>query len=300
MTTVSVGAATPRSMGLRLLTTCRPKQWVKNLLVFAAPTAAGVMLRPHVALRCLITVLAMTLTASALYLVNDIADRALDRAHPLKSLRPIAAGHLPVRTASVSAAVLGVLGLSLGAVAGRTVLVVVAVYAASSYAYSVRLKHIPWLEMAIVASGFVLRTLAGAAAARVDASEWFLLVVTAAACFVVAAKRGSEITNAQTKGRPVLATYTQDRLGRLRLGAATTLVTGYTGWALLRPDGASSVLALISAFPIAVVTVRWERLTRVGRTGAPEDVLLSDAWVATGALAWVLTFTATVIETAMR
>jgi decaprenyl-phosphate phosphoribosyltransferase len=280
-----------------LLTATRPKQWVKNALVLAAPAAGGVLLQPSVALGCGLAVAAMTLTSAACYLANDVCDRSLDRLHPTKALRPVASGAVSVSTALVGSALLGGLGLATAAVAGPRVLAVVGTYAVLTLLYAVRLKHVPWLELAVVASGFVLRALAGAAAAGIDASEWFLVVVTSAALVVVAGKRTSELLRDRIQARPALRGYGLRHLRALRWAASFALVAGYAGWAAFRPDPVTTWLAVASLAPLLLVLSRWERNTSFGETGAPEDVLLSDRWVRLGAAAWTAVFLATVLLT---
>lgn len=278
-----------------LLRAARPRQWVKNGLVFAGPAAAGLVLRPEVLLRCLSATVALTLTASGCYLVNDVMDRHLDRAHPRKRLRPVAAGTVSVRLALWAAAVSILLGLGLAAEGGLTVLVVIGVYAAATLVYGLGLKHVAFLEMLVVASGFVLRTLAGVDAARIDASEWFLLVVSAAAAYVVVSKRASEIEQSTHTARPVLRFYNRRRLRVLRVLSAALMISAYGAWALVRPTPLTTALALLSLAPVAVTVVRWSWCADRGLAGAPEDLLVHDVWVRTGALAWTAAFGATVV-----
>lgn len=295
MTAVHDAVGTRPALRRELLRSLRPKQWVKNLLVLFAPAAAGVLLDPRALLQCLLAALAVTSTASACYLVNDLLDRELDRAHPRKRHRPIAAGNVPPTTAVAVALVLLVVGLLLAAAGGSGLLLVVAVYAGVTLAYALVLKAMPWIEMAVVASGFVLRTLAGAAATSVPVSGWFFLVVSAAAVLVVASKRASELQEGGSRTRPVLRAYSEPVLRRLRLGSAAVLVLAYTGWALTRPATVTSVMATLSVVPLVTVVGRWTRQTDRGRTGAPEEVLIGDSVVRFGVLAWGLCFAGTVL-----
>lgn len=278
----------------------RPGQWVKNALVFAAPTAAGVVWRPAVLTACALAALATTAVAGGCYLMNDVQDRHLDRAHPTKRLRPVASGQLPVSVALVGAAVLMVVGLLLAATGPPALLGVVGAYALLTLAYSAGLKAVPWLEVALVAAGFDLRAFAGAAAARVPASGWFLVVVSAAAVLVVVSKRFSERLTAPDPAavRPVLRRYSDRALRKVRLGAAALLVLAYAGWVLTGPGGVSGVLAALSAGPVLAVVVRWSRQTDRGGTGAPERLLVQDRAVRAGLFLWLLTFGASVLTAA--
>jgi decaprenyl-phosphate phosphoribosyltransferase len=174
------------------------------------------------------------------------------------------------------------------------VLGTVGVYVALTLSYALVLKHVPWVEMAVVALGFVLRAYVGAAAAGVDASESFLVVVTAAAVHVVASKRTSEVQGAGYDNRPVLRAYTWAQLRFLRLFSAAVLVLSYVGWAVTRPGAVVASLAAVSAVPVVVVLARWIWQTERGGTGAPELVLVGDAVVRAGVATWFLAFSATV------
>lgn len=294
MTALAVAAAplTRRSQTAALVAAVRPQQWVKNLLVLAAPLAGGVLLQPSVAVRCALTVSAMVCASCAGYLVNDVLDQELDRTHPRKRLRPVASGALPVRLALCAAAVLLVSALVAAAVAGALVLAAVASYAAVTAAYALLLKHVPWWELSAVASGFVLRTVAGAAAARVPVSAWLLLAVSAAAGQIVVGKRSSELMSVGVATRPVLRSYTPAALRRVSLLTAAAVVAGYLGWAVTRGhlDAPGQAASLLSAVPVVLVVARWSRLTRLGASDAPEHVLVHDVVVRTGVLCWAAAF----------
>ena len=299
MTTVA-DAALPGLRVRTLVRATRPKQWIKNLLVVAAPSAAGVLLHRHIAADCLLALLSMTLTASGLYLLNDVLDVDMDRAHPRKATRAVASGALSRGAALGASAVLVGAGLAVAFALSPRVLAVVGLYAALTVLYDVRLKHVAWLELAVVASGFVLRTLAGAASTHVDASEWLLLAVSSAAAVIVVGKRSSELLTSSSATRPVLSAYSLGSLRALRLLASGLLIAAYAGWTWFRPDPLTTVLAAVSLVPVCVVVVRWEVSTRKAGTGAPEDVLLRDPWIAAGAGLWALAFAGTVVATVLR
>ncbi|MDQ4129422.1 MAG: UbiA family prenyltransferase, partial [Actinomycetota bacterium] len=155
-----------------LLRSARPRQWAKNVLVFAAPAAAGVLLKPVPLARTLGAFGIFCLAASGVYFFNDIADVVEDRRHPRKRFRPIAAGVVPIRLATVMA--LGMLASSVlgGWLAlGLPFASVVAGYVALTFAYSLWLKHIAIVDLAGVAAGFVLRAIAGGVATGVPISS---------------------------------------------------------------------------------------------------------------------------------
>lgn len=286
-----------------LVRAVRPLQWVKNALVLAAPAAAGVLFSPDVLLATLGAAVSITAVASGCYLINDVQDRHLDRAHPVKRMRPVASGALPVRAALAAAAVLLAGGLLLAAAGSAALFAIVALYAALTLLYSAGLKSVPWLEMAIVASGFVLRAVAGAQAARVPASVWFLVVVSAAALLVVGSKRSSERLAVRSDPgaiRPVLRSYSNRALQRLRSACAYLLVLSYAGWVLEGPRGLAGVFAGLSAGPVIVVVGRWLRRTDDGGTEAPERVLFADRVILVGLVLWTVTFGASVLTASAR
>jgi hypothetical protein len=190
------GDATPDrtpSLARSLLRTARPKQWAKNVLVFAAPGAAGVLNEPDELARTLVAFVAFCLAASGTYFLNDALDADADRHHPVKRFRPIAAGHLGVGTAKVIAVVLmlAALGVSAPFNSGKLALVVGG-YIAITVSYSLWLKHEPVVDLGAVAAGFVLRAIAGGVATDVPLSDWFLIVAGAGSLFIVTGKRHAE------------------------------------------------------------------------------------------------------------
>lgn len=282
-----------------LLIAARPRQWVKNLLVLAAPCTAGVILRLPVLGAAVLALVAFTLAASSCYLVNDVKDRHLDRAHPSKRHRPVACGALAVPTALVAAAGLMTVALTLAAIQSTPGLLLLVLYVLLTLAYTAGLKRWPWLELAVLAFGFVLRTVAGAVAAGVAVTTPFLLVVASAASLVVASKRASEQRDVPADPgavRPVLRRYRPADLRLMRSVSAVVMLSSYTVWTLQRDTTSAVTFAAISTVPLAVVVCRWLSLTERGRTSAPETVLLEDLVTRGAVLAWLVAFTATVIS----
>ncbi|MFM7087026.1 MAG: decaprenyl-phosphate phosphoribosyltransferase [Cyanobium sp.] len=216
-----------------LLVACRPRQWPKNLLVFAAPLfafrfEAGVWLPAAGAL------VAFCLISSAIYLLNDWLDVAADRAHPSKRHRPIAAGLVSVPAALTSAAVLAAVSLSLAAWITPALAGVVLLYGLIQVAYCLQLKRMPLLDLFCIASGFLLRAIAGAVAAMLPPSPWFLLTVGLLALFLAVEKRKAELRVAQDLGvmtRKALERHSLPLLLRLESLVATSAFITYALWA---------------------------------------------------------------------
>src|SRR6185437_6598393 len=171
----------PLARGVRwamaVLRTARPRQWPKNLLVFAAPLAGASLGRRDGLLYALAAAAAFGFASVAVYFVNDVVDAERDRRHPRKRNRPVASGALPKAHAVALGAACAVIGLAVGVAIREPLLTAtVAGYLSLSFGYSLVLKQIPVIEVMFVASGFLLRVLGGAAATHVPPSGWFLLV----------------------------------------------------------------------------------------------------------------------------
>lgn len=263
----------------------RPRQWIKNLLVFMAPAAAGVLGDWHTAVRVTAAFLVFCVVASGTYLVNDVIDAESDRHHPVKRLRPVARGALRPGLALGTGA-----GLIAVALAGALFIgpwgfaVVVATYAGLSIAYSIRLKREPVMELAVVASCFVLRAVAGGVVAQVHLSNWFLVFTSFAALFLVTGKRSAEHARlGLDRGvhRPVLDQYTESFLKSTLTISATVTVASYCLWAfertgLLAHAGHHVVWIELTVLPLVLAVLHIFRLLDAGQGGEPEQLALHD------------------------
>jgi decaprenyl-phosphate phosphoribosyltransferase len=273
----------------------RPKQWAKNLLVYAAPGAAGLLSNPGDVVHATWAFLSFTAAASATYLVNDAADVASDRRHPRKRLRPVAAGVVSVGLARAVAAVLVAVALALMALTGQPeAILYVAVYLVISFAYSAGLKNVAVIDLIIVASGFVLRALAGAKAVDVVVSDWFLIVTVFGSLFVVAGKRFAELRElGEVPGtRETLETYTVPFL-RLVVGAGLTATAiAYCQFAVERAAQADLAFPAfqLSIVPVLAALLRYALDLEHGHGGAPEEVFLADRWLQALGVLWAVLF----------
>ena len=241
MSTSEVASATnsaagpPKNVVTGIIKAIRPKQWVKNLLVLAAPIAALGAEVPYdydeMAINILIAFVSFSMAASCIYLVNDSRDVEADRQHPTKRFRPIAAGVVPEWLAYTIAVVLGLAALGISLIASPNLTVVIAVYIAMQLAYCFGLKHQAVLDICIVSSAYLIRAIAGGAAAGIPLSQWFLLVMTFGSLFMVAGKRYSELVQlgAAAGTRPSLANYSADYLRFARMLAEQGELRGLVG-----------------------------------------------------------------------
>ena len=278
-----------------LLKEARPKQWAKNILVFAAPGAAGVLNEWASLWQTLVCFVALSLTASGTYFWNDILDVEADRVHPTKCRRPIAAGLVKINTARIVGTLLLVVGIAVGFIPDWRCGVAVVVYAILTVCYSKVLKHQPVLDLLAVAGGFVIRAIAGAEATAVEMSTWFLLCASFGALFIVTGKRYAEMKelgegNGST--RSTLMAYSLDYLRMvLAISLGATLVA-YCTWAFATKEisGSSWPSYELSIIPMLAALMRYLLALEQGRGGAPEEVFASDRTLQILGLIWVIIF----------
>ena len=278
-----------------LVSAARPGQWVKNLLVAAAPLAAGELTDPDVLRATLLAFTVFCLAASGVYLLNDVVDVEQDRHHPRKASRPVAAGAVPVRLAVGASVLLMLVACVLPLAVGAPELaLVIAVYLTLSTAYNVGLKHQRVVDLAIVSSGFLLRAIAGGVAADLALSRWFLIVASFGSLFVVAGKRYSELVTLGehvARTRPSLVGYSQSYLRFVWSIAAAVTITAYCLWAFEvgdPPDGWP--WGPFSVAPFVVGMLRFALDVDGGRTGAPEEIVLHDRVLLSLGALWLLVF----------
>ena len=288
-------ARTPVRVVRGVLRTMRPKQWVKNVLVLAAPFVAGDLFHSGIALHLAIAFVAFSLAASGVYLVNDANDVEADRAHPTKRTRPIAAGIVPRGLALGVAVVLLIGALALSVTASVQLTIVVAVYVAVQLAYCFWLKHQPVLDICVVASGFLLRAIAGGAATAIPLSQWFLLSAGFGSLFMVAGKRYAEMKLAERTGakiRKSLESYSESYLRFVWALSATVLIMTYCLWAFeIREAHHNSVWSVVSIVPFVIAVLRYSVDVDSGNGGAPDELALADRVLQVLAVLWIGTLT---------
>lgn len=278
-------------MALELLRAARPRQWIKNLLVVAAPAAAGVILQPEVAWPVAVAFAAFCLAASGTYLINDAVDAPADRHHPTKRHRPIAAGTVTRATGASVGAVLLVSGiLATVPVRSLALTATLVTYVALTVAYSVWLRHVTVVDIVVVAAGYFLRAIAGGFAAAVPLSEWFLIVTWFGALLLVSGKRHAEhlrLEDTAEAYRPVLEGYPPRFTEHVLTVSAAVTVLAYCLWAFeTQAAGPGEPWLAISILPFTVVFLRYTQLVLRGEGGDPTTLVLRDAGLITGGLVW--------------
>lgn len=276
-----------------VLRSMRPKQWTKNLLVVAAPLAAGDLGEGGVLGPTVLAFLSFCAASSAIYLVNDCADVEADRQHPRKSRRPIAAGELSVRAAVVVAAALFAAGVAIAAATRWELVALLVAYVAVMLGYSVWLKHEPVIDLALVAGGFLMRAVAGGLAAALPISDWFLLVAGFGSLFIVAGKRYSELHTLGNEAgtRRSLVRYTASYLRFVWSIAAAATITAYCLWAFENATETGIPWHTLSILPFVVGLLRYAVDIDAGEAAEPEDIVWGDRLLQAIGVVWVLVLT---------
>lgn len=280
-------------MVVALVKTCRPHQWIKNLFVAAPLVFAGRMGDPDAAIRTAIAVACFCLLSSAVYLLNDVLDIERDRAHPLKRLRPVASGALPVPVARGAAVVFAATGLVVAALLARMLAVVAAGYLVLNIAYSLHLKRVPFVDVACISLGFLLRVLAGAYAARVEPSGWLLACTLLLAALLGFGKRSHELRvsgDKRSTQRIVLDRYPPGVLRILLIALAILTTLTYAAYTqsphALEFFGTRRLALTIPFAAFGIVRFLWIT-TRKLDDESPTDSMLRDKLFVVNLLAYV-------------
>jgi 4-hydroxybenzoate polyprenyltransferase len=242
------GAKAGRSTLGLVVETMRPKQWIKNAFVLAGLVFSGNVLEADAQLNAWTATIAFCLVSGATYLLNDAADAATDRLNPRTAGRPIARGALSPTTARVAAALATVAGLGLAALINWETLAVLGGFMVLQLGYSGGLKHVLFLDVMIIAAGFVLRALAGLVALDTLISEWLLLCTGLLALFIGLAKRRGEavaLGGAAHPQRPVLESYSVTLLDELIAVITPSVLMVYALYAVIGAQAGSVMLVTL-------------------------------------------------------
>ena len=289
-------------MVVALATSIRPRQWVKNLFVFAGVIFAHKLFTPD-AWRAFAAFAVFCALSGVVYLLNDIADRERDRAHPVKRLRPIASGALPVPTALVFAVVLAAGALAGSAALGRSFLATAVAYVVLLVLYSVLLKHVVIVDVLTVAAGFVLRAVAGAVAVDVEISGWLLICTVLIALFLALGKRRHEYLTLDAdaaRHRPILAEYSAALLDQMIAVVTASTVTAYALYTMSPETVAKFDTRLLPAtlpFVLYGIFRYLYLLYRRQLGGNPSELFLNDRALILNAGLWIVAVVAIIYGT---
>jgi 4-hydroxybenzoate polyprenyltransferase len=268
----------------------RIKHWIKDVFIFAPLIFSFNFYKPSYIGRTLIMCAAFCLAASAVYVFNDVADRQRDRLHPKKKDRPVASGAVPVRSALILAALLLVAAEAVSAVLGLPSVLTVLAYIGLNAAYSLLLKNQTFIDVMVIATGFLIRLVAGAVAINVELSSWMLLTTFFLSLFLGFGKRRKEVTEASTGHRAVFQDYSVELLNSLIIISAALTIITYSLYVVT----SKAMIALgrdkfIATIPFVVFGVfRYMYLIyRQNNGGDPADVLLRDKAMLIDIALWV-------------
>ena len=286
-----------RSRSRAVLAALRPRQWSKNLLLFAGLVFAAKLGDGSRWIEAIAVFVAYCAASSAAYVVNDLRDADDDRMHPIKRNRPIARRELSAESALVVSGVLALVALAIAAVLGYASLLFIVGFLALQLAYSLGLKRVVLVDVSLIAALFVVRAAAGAAAVDVRISGWLLVCTALLALFLGLAKRRGELVLVhadETPGRPVLDGYSVSLVDRLLNAVALATVIAYAVYAV---TAHSAWMAITVPFVVAGLARYLVLVHRHELGEEPENVLLADKpilgcvglWAATSAAVLALT-----------
>jgi 4-hydroxybenzoate polyprenyltransferase len=280
-----------RALLIAILEGMRPRQWAKNLFVFAGLLFGHKLFTPSAGLALAAFALFCALSG-AMYLLNDVADRDKDRLHPRKRYRPVASGRLSVPLAIAAALTLLVAALGASVAISWPFAAVAAGYAGLLIAYSVGLKHLVIVDVLVVAIGFVLRAVGGAVAIDVEISGWLLICTILLALFLALGKRRHEylaLGGGAARHRPILAEYSESLLDQMIAVVTASTVTAYALYTMSPETVAKFHTHLLPAtlpFVLYGIFRYLYLLYRRQLGGNPSELFLNDAPLLVNTLLW--------------
>jgi 4-hydroxybenzoate polyprenyltransferase len=281
----------------KIIRTMRPRQWPKNAFLFAALVFDLQLTSPVPLIRTVIGFVLLCLASGLVYIINDLVDLPYDRQHPVKRHRPIASGEFPVGAARATAAALAAVTLGGSLALDLRFALIVAVYVVSNLLYSFWLKHIPIVDVFVVASGFVLRVAAGVVLLTVERfSPWLYVCMSLLALYLGFGKRRAEMVllaqDANTHRR-VLDGYTLPLLDSYILIVSGTSIVAYSLYTFSAPNLPGNHLMMLTIPFVIYAIFRYQLLIHVENAGgAPEEMLLSDRPLLGSILLWGLSVVA--------
>lgn len=280
-----------------LIIALRPKQWIKNLIIFGPLVFSLNLADPGMLTLTLRAFLTFCAISGSVYLLNDIIDRERDREHPIKKARPIASGQLSVPAAVVAMLIVFALAILSALTLGRGMLLIILAYAFNNILYSLRLKHIVIVDVGSIAAGFVLRVLAGAVVIDVEASPWLIMCTILLASFLGFSKRRHELLlfeGLKNNHRKVLLDYNEHLLDQLILISAATTLMSYALYTVsdtvIEHFGTTN---LIYTVPFVIYGLfRYLYLVNMKNSGgSPTEVLMTDLPLVSSVVTWLIVCT---------
>jgi decaprenyl-phosphate phosphoribosyltransferase len=275
----------------------RVYQWIKNTFVFLPLFFAGKMLSDPEALIALGGIfICFSLVASSIYILNDYMDRESDRQHPEKSLRPLASGEVSPTEGLILFALLMSVGMSGAWLLDTHAAIIIGIYFVMNVLYSIKLKHVPILDISIIATGFLLRILAGGFVADVELSRWIIVMTFLLALFMGIAKRREDVLlfNASgNKARKSIDGYNLDFIN-ISLGLmSAVIIVAYLMYTMAEDTGVSSKHpdSYLTTVFVMLGILRYLQITMVeNKSGSPTKILLKDRFIQFTVIAWIVSY----------
>lgn len=268
----------------------RPKQFIKNFLLAAVPIAAGRFFELEIFLLTIIAIIIFSLAASGIYILNDFLDKDLDKLHATKKHRPLASGSVSAGSAIALSIILITLSLifSYFFINSNFILALI-LYLIIQTFYLLKAKNLHTLEIFIVASGFVIRSLSGGLATEIVITPWFNVLIATTAIFIVSAKRYSEfLASSNFDTRLVLKRYTASYLRTIWETALTSSVILYTLWTFNLRDEGFDIYSLLSIIPFYLMLLLYAKKTDFSDAEAPEEVFYKDKNILALSFIWLV------------
>lgn len=273
----------------------RPRQWTKNVFVFAALVFDRQLTKIASLERTLAAFVIFCLLSSSVYIMNDLLDVEADRHHPIKKNRPIAAGNLPISVAIIAAIVLIVISFTAAFLLSTELGIIVGMYFLVNLAYSIWLKHIPLIDVMIIAFGFVLRVVAGVSVIQVERfSPWLYIVMSLLALYIGFGKRRAEMTvltnESNSSHRKVLDGYTLALIDQLLTIVSSCTLIAYSFYTFSAPNLPENHVMMLTIPFVLYGIFRYLFLIQVkNKGGEPEELLLKDRPLQATVLLWAIT-----------
>ncbi len=275
-----------------LIKSARPRQWTKNLVVFAAIIFSGRLFEQELLLKTVFAFISLCFLSGSIYILNDVLDREKDRLHPKKKNRPIASGAVSLSEGIIALFSFMILSLLFGYLAGTGYLYGAGFYLILQTAYSFFLKNIVLVDIITISAGFVVRAIAGAWTIGVPISPWLLICAALLALFLAASKRRHELEilkSDSSNHRPVLREYSKELLDSLTSTLSAATITSYSLYTFFSHDQRNYRMMLTVPFVIYGV-LRYQYLVfQKGKGGRPEEILLRDKPTLINTALWMLT-----------
>ena len=279
----------------------RPNQWTKNLLVFLAPLFAF-SFEAQTLLTSIKAFIAFCLISSSIYLINDSIDKDKDKEHPTKKFRAIASGLVSIKSAFILSLVYFSLSFIIGLSINIFFVFILILYFLVQILYCFKLKHIPIIEFFCIASGFILRSVAGGVAANIFISSWFLLSVGMLSLFLAVEKRKAEIVNLRNSKfntRKVLKSYSLTLINKFEAVLTSSTIMTYSLWAYGPSIGGSKSPFMIITIPLVMLGIfRYQMLSDIKQNRilkksninleTPEKIIFTDKPIQIIVLSWLL------------